>query len=834
MATLTEVTTPPSSGLNHIDALLDRGPGWNWLAPARTTLYYTFDLGAADPNRVNELTGPVTAFNVTQQAAVVSALALLAEITGITFALTGDATQADLHFAAGNLIDPQSAGLCSWANSYSFSGNTVTQYRADAWIYFDNVEFAGITAAPTAGNAGFEVLLHELGHAMGLKHPFEGSAQLTGPEDSTLYTLMSYNDVGGPYATYRPYDIAALRFLYGGDGLGGLLGHDVPGNFLTGTAGADLLEGGPGNDRLEGGPGNDTLRGGAGNDTAVFSSARALYTITTVAGTTTVDGPDGIDTLQGIEILQFSDLQLFLNALGPQAPTGTVTVGAPPRQGEPVSAVSTIADGNGLGPLSLQWQLQAANGTWSDIAGATGTQFTPTQAEVGLRLRVVARYVDGDGTAETVTGPASDPVLNVNDPPTGEVGIDIGQPRQGQVLQFVSTLQDLDGLGPLSVQWQSSANGVDWTNLPGATGLSFTPGEAQVGLRLRVRVDYVDGQGTPETVVGVGTLPVANVNDPPQGALTLSGTTEQGQTLRVAVVLADDDGLGPVSLAWQRSFDGSTWVDIPGATGTTYTADAASVGAQLRAVARYVDGRGTAEEVPSPASMPIVGVQVGGPGDDLLVGTPFRDRLAGGGGRDVLEGRGGDDELSGGEGLDTAVYAGRRADFDIGPGGSFVKDRTGAEGHDTLQGIERLRFADQSLAFDLDGAAGTVARLLGAVFGREAVGNAAYAGIGLQLADAGTAAEALADLALQARFGGVVTAEATVTALYRNLLDIDVPAGDMAYWLGAVARGEATPASLAVLAAGLPQTAELIGLPTLVETGLAYWPAADWNVGGVG
>ena len=53
-------------------------------------------------------------------------------------------------------------------------------------------------------------------------------------------------------------------------------------------------------------------------------------------------------------------------------------------------------------------------------------------------------------------------------------------------------------------------------------------------------------------------------------------------------------------------------------------------------------------------------------------------------------------------------------------------------------------------AYDLDGPAGVVARTLGAVFGPAAVGNAVYAGIGLQLVDAGLGYESLLDLALDA------------------------------------------------------------------------------------
>ena len=69
MPTVTEVTVQPASGLTHIDALLEEGPGWNWLAPARNTLLYSFSLAGAQPDDVGTVfTGGLTAFNAAQQA----------------------------------------------------------------------------------------------------------------------------------------------------------------------------------------------------------------------------------------------------------------------------------------------------------------------------------------------------------------------------------------------------------------------------------------------------------------------------------------------------------------------------------------------------------------------------------------------------------------------------------------------------------------------------------------------------------------------------------------------------------------------------------------------
>ena len=77
------------------------------------------------------------------------------------------------------------------------------------------------------GQMGFEVFLHEIGHAIGLKHPGNyGNASDHGPYlskeyDNTNQTLMSYNRLKDPISNKiikskpMPLDIAAVEFLYG-------------------------------------------------------------------------------------------------------------------------------------------------------------------------------------------------------------------------------------------------------------------------------------------------------------------------------------------------------------------------------------------------------------------------------------------------------------------------------------------------------------------------------------------------------------------------------------------------------------------------------------------
>lgn len=319
MSTIAEVTAIPASGLAHIDALLNEGPGWNWLAPARNTLYYTFTLPASSGNEAAQINGPLSALNAAQRSAVVQALEQIAGITGVRFAATSDDGAADIHFAAGDIRGSTTAGYCATRWGYTASDDTVTSYTADAHVFFDNVEHAGITLAPSVANGGIELILHELGHAMGLKHPFEGSITLPAAQDNTALTRMSYTDVGGPYNSYGSLDLAALMWLYGGDGLGGALGQASPGLYLIGSAAGDTLQGGKGADMLRGAGGPDRLFGGAGIDSALYDLPRASYNISAGNGVVVVQalaGDEDRDTLSGVERLVFRNGALAFDLEG--------------------------------------------------------------------------------------------------------------------------------------------------------------------------------------------------------------------------------------------------------------------------------------------------------------------------------------------------------------------------------------------------------------------------------------------------------------------------------------------------------------------------------------
>jgi RTX calcium-binding nonapeptide repeat (4 copies) len=99
----------------------------------------------------------------------------------------------------------------------------------DVWLN-NSVDEMNSPKISVEGRFGFETLIHEIGHALGLKHPNNedaGGLLAPGPffpdpnadEASTRYTIMSYREGKGQGSvspsTPMLYDIAAIQSLYG-------------------------------------------------------------------------------------------------------------------------------------------------------------------------------------------------------------------------------------------------------------------------------------------------------------------------------------------------------------------------------------------------------------------------------------------------------------------------------------------------------------------------------------------------------------------------------------------------------------------------------------------
>lgn len=202
------------------------------------------------------------------------------------------------------------------------------------------------------------------------------------------------------------------------------------------------------------------------------------------------------------------------------------------------------------------------------------------------------------------------------------------------------------------------------------------------------------------------------------------------------------------------------------------------------------------------------------------VGTAYDDVIAGNTANNVLEGKKGNDQLDGKSGIDTAVYSGSKSVYTISKTDQNTVSVVGTDGSDQLKNIERLTFADASVALDLDGNAGQVAKILGAVFGAASVQNKHYMGIGLGHLDSGMSSEALMDLALNA--AGTTTFDSVVDRLYSNVVGTS-PSDDVRNsFVQKLESGEYTTTSLGILASEESMNIHNINLTGLAATGVEF------------
>jgi hypothetical protein len=315
-----QLQTLNSPNNNWIVALIGSnniGPNWNWLLPTRNQVYFSY---SPDTNEVvkDQVSGsPSSYVNEIQQAAIKSALKYIEVLTGIQFVETASAT-ADLYFANADISDPRySAFTVSRATTNVINNSQeISSLSLKQFIYLDNVEFAKDNLNPIAGSNGYETLLHELGHTLGLKHPSENSPNLSLFEDTTYYTLMSYTHFGIK-DSFAPFDIAALKYLYGEDGIGGQFGYLENNRMIWGTARSELIIGSDTNDLFKGLAGNDRIEGENGFDIAAWDSPSSDYTLEMTSDQIVItdkNGLYGIDTLESIEKLQFTDRSVIIES----------------------------------------------------------------------------------------------------------------------------------------------------------------------------------------------------------------------------------------------------------------------------------------------------------------------------------------------------------------------------------------------------------------------------------------------------------------------------------------------------------------------------------------
>ncbi len=643
--------------------------GASWANAFHTSAVVTYSFRSTAPATMPDDTGGFSRFSAAQIAAAEATLAAWAAVANITFQRVddGDGYSNNAAIVFGNYSSGAS-GAAAFAYLPTSGNTSAASVQGDVWV---NVSL-GYNANPVRGDYGYQVLLHEIGHAIGLDHPgdynagegvtitYEAHAEYF--NDSRMFTVMSYfasSNTGGVLPAYaslaQMHDIAAVQRLYGAN-LSTRTGNTIYGyNSNTGVpeysltlanqaavftiwdaGGLDTLDlsgyssnsvidlrqeafssvgGSVYNLSIARGAVIENAVGGSGNDTITGNAAN--NTLNGNAGADVLDGENGNDTLIGGAGAD----QLIGGA-------GTDTADYSNAGGGVTVRLST---GNGE-------RGDALGDTYSSIENIIGSRFADSLTGTSGANSIAA----GDGNDGLYGGVGND-VLDGgagNDLLRGGAGADqlIGgagtdtadyADASGGVTVRLSTGsgQRGDALGDTYSSIENIVGSRYADSLTGANGAnSIVAGDGNDGLYGSGGDDLLDGgagndllrggTGADQLIGGAGT-DTADYADA-SGGVTVRLTTGSGER---------GDALG------------DTYSSIENIVGSRY--------------ADSLTGTNGANSI------------VAGEGNDGLYGVAGADTLDGGAGNDKLDGGADSDSLTGGSGSDTFVFRAGQANGDI-------------------------------------------------------------------------------------------------------------------------------------------------------------------------
>lgn len=200
---------------------------------------------------------------------------------------------------------------------------------------------------------------------------------------------------------------------------------------------------------------------------------------------------------------------------------------------------------------------------WYDNAGLTGgsaTAIVPSTANAGS----FNYYVTQKNSFNCESAPATITVQIT----AGLGGNTIGSEQtlcQGNAPAALTGTGTLTGgNGTFAYQWQQSIDGVNWTNISGATSASYSPGSLNDTTWFRRNVSSNQCGSSSNAVVINVYEGFSNYNISTASFSICDGNTPaqlNGQT---------PGGAGPFNFTWQQSYDGSSWTDIPSANTEDY------------------------------------------------------------------------------------------------------------------------------------------------------------------------------------------------------------------------------------------------------------------------
>jgi Ca2+-binding RTX toxin-like protein len=269
-------------------------------------------------------------FTDAQKTFTRSTLSYISSVVGLRFVETSDASIANTRFtiAFANNTQTGSAGYASYPSDPS---DTSLGSPVGGDFFLANAIGGGPTTL-TDGTYSALTVIHELGHALGLKHPGNydaGGTPTPGPylsatEDTSAWTVMAYTSTAAQYhAVFRELDLAALQYLYGPSASANSSANtysidaSVP-NFIWDGGGIDLIDASAVNQAV-------TIYLTPGYQGFIGSTAASLVS---AAGQITVNFGTEIENLQGTAFADSLSGNELNNSIQGGAGNDTISGGA--------------------------------------------------------------------------------------------------------------------------------------------------------------------------------------------------------------------------------------------------------------------------------------------------------------------------------------------------------------------------------------------------------------------------------------------------------------------------------------------------------------------------
>lgn len=448
-----DAVAQPLSGNNSIDALLY---GTRWISPAISYSFITSSssfstdpvTGYGLPLTFSEPWDPLfNYFTAGQITAAISAIGKWSAVARLDFTQVADSgnSAGDIRFAFTDVGNAQ-------AHTYS-PGVGV---GGDVWFSYTerNRSFS-------EGSYDYLTLVHEIGHALGLKHPFSptpaSAAILPSTLDNQSATVMSYSAVGGNEDTdfsYRPttpmrLDIDAIQYMYGAN-----YDHNAGNTLYIFAQGADY---------------NQTIWDGGGIDTISYSGAdNATIDLRSGAGSTLGNPVYLINTTTGARMGTVQNVWIADGAVIENAGGGTgndsITSNGYANKIDASAGNDTVSGGGGND------RIEGGAGNDTAVYAGFASQY------LVLFNATTGRYTIGDRTAGNADG--IDVVSNVEnfqfaDGTRAASALTLATPVTGNARIAIGVSEAFYGFGPGATQYSS---GLSLISTQGASSFALTVG----------------------------------------------------------------------------------------------------------------------------------------------------------------------------------------------------------------------------------------------------------------------------------------------------------------------------------------------------------------------